>query len=356
MSRPSAQPYPDHGPDDHHPEIEINGGGGGDPVMGEAPITSKMPSDWEDVSNDVFLFEETMLQEWTDRCDARIICIEIVDCCIYETIKICTPQITTPTDAPKMDSLQAEQSTHPSTPLPPHTFKKVSDFPVPHPKPKKIRGAELNKSNFIKSMDKTYFSIRRLTDIEEVSEEQTHPPTSPTPHQQQIRLSKITENSNSNSSTLAPSNPEVARTKVAGVFQTRPNPTTPSQKFQNKTHPPKQPAWKVELSRKMKTKKNGKNLPTPQKSDNLQKQLFKSYFSTELVTLKEKSEAEVGISSKKQDPPPPDKMTLCSSSSSTRTTENILVKNIKAKPKSKVSSLLKIFESKSEARDFNQSE
>ena len=86
--------------------------------------------------------------------------------------------------------------------------------------------------------------------------------------------------------------------------------------------------------------------------------IYKKNFSKviSLVTLKKKSEAEVGISSKKQDPPPPDKMTLCSSSSSTRTTENILVKNIKAKPKSKVSSLLKIFESKSEARGFNQSE
>ena len=140
-----------------------------------------MSSDWEDISEDDFQFEENLLQEWTDRCDARIICIEIVDSCIYETIKICTPQITTPTDAPKMDSRQAEQSIHPSTPLPPHTFKKVSDFPVPHPKPKKVRGAELNKSDFIKSMDKTYFSIRRLTDIEEVfRSKHSHAPPPPT--------------------------------------------------------------------------------------------------------------------------------------------------------------------------------
>ena len=106
----------------------------------------------------------------------------------------------------------------------------------------------------------------------------------------------------------------------------------------------------------MKTKKNEKNLPAPKKSDNLQKKLFKSYFSPDLGTIKKKSEAEVGNSSKKQDPPPPEKIILCSSSPSTRTAENILVENIKAKPKSKVSSLLKIFESKSEARGFNQSE
>ena len=50
----------------------------------------------------------------------------------------------------------------------------VSQFPVP-PKPvnpNRKRGAELNKIQFIKKMDKLYISIKRLLDIEEIDEPQ----------------------------------------------------------------------------------------------------------------------------------------------------------------------------------------
>ena len=66
------------------------------------------------------------------------------------------------------------QLDHP--PLPPIIRNKVSDFPIPPPKQKKVRGAELIKAKFLESMDKTYFSILKLKDITE-EEEQTAPPT-----------------------------------------------------------------------------------------------------------------------------------------------------------------------------------
>ena len=50
-------------------------------------------------------------------------------------------------------------------------FRRVSDFPVPQ-RPTKLRGAELVKAEFLKRMDKTYFSIIRLQDIRE---EREHP-------------------------------------------------------------------------------------------------------------------------------------------------------------------------------------
>ena len=66
------------------------------------------------------------------------------------------------------------QLDHP--PLPPIIRNKVSDFPIPPPKQKKVRGAELIKAKFLELMDKTYFSILKLKDITE-EEEQKAPPT-----------------------------------------------------------------------------------------------------------------------------------------------------------------------------------
>ena len=61
-------------------------------------------------------------------------------------------------------------------PLPPITRNKVSDFPIPPPKQKKVRGAELIKAKFLKLMDKTYFSILKLKDITEEEEQKAPPP------------------------------------------------------------------------------------------------------------------------------------------------------------------------------------
>ena len=63
---------------------------------------------------------------------------------------------------------------------PPHPdHSKVSDFPIPPPKPKRMRGAELIKFNFLKAMDKTYFSIINLKDIPELEEKPATPPPPP---------------------------------------------------------------------------------------------------------------------------------------------------------------------------------
>ena len=63
-------------------------------------------------------------------------------------------------------------------PPPPPDHSKVSDFPIPPPKPKRMRGAELIKFNFLKAMDKTYFSIINLKDIPELEEKPATPPPS----------------------------------------------------------------------------------------------------------------------------------------------------------------------------------
>ena len=119
-----AQPNPEHGPDDH------------------------CMTDWEDVHEDVFQFEEYLLQKNV---------IGAVDWCIQKAIKICTNLEQIFTDAKQLDNLNAVQH----APLPP-TARKVSEFPVPRKKPKSMRGAELIEANFIKAMDKTYFSIRKI--------------------------------------------------------------------------------------------------------------------------------------------------------------------------------------------------
>ena len=61
----------------------------------------------------------------------------------------------------------------------------VSDFPLPPPKQKIMRGAELNKANFLKTMDKVYFSILHLRNITELEEKpvSTPPPPHPKPTQ-----------------------------------------------------------------------------------------------------------------------------------------------------------------------------
>ena len=194
MSWPCAQPNPDLGPDDHQ------------------------NTEWEDdqdVFQDVLQSDEDMVEEWTENCNNRIICLGVVDMCIKEAIKICIELKKIPTKVkrtshPNLEAVQIE------SPNPPPTIKKVSEYPVPPPKVKSMRGAELMKANFLKAMDKTYFSIRSLKDIIEVEE----PASSPT-------LSKY-----------VPSLPK--------IVQTRPTParTPPSQKIQrtkpnNPTpHPP----------------------------------------------------------------------------------------------------------------------
>ena len=81
-----------------------------------------------------------------------------------------------------------------------------------------MRGAELIKANFIKAMDKTYFSIRNLKDIIKLEE----PVASPTIPSYPPSKSKITKDPDATSATPHP-HPTGARPKTSRPVQTRPN-------------------------------------------------------------------------------------------------------------------------------------
>ena len=120
---------------------------------------------------DVFIMDELMLEDWTETCSNRIICISLVDGCNNEAIKKCidVENIITITRPTQISHPEAAKTTHPpqSAELihPPlnqeQKFKKVSDFPVPRPKLKRTRGAEKQKAEFLKAMDKTYFFYQK---------------------------------------------------------------------------------------------------------------------------------------------------------------------------------------------------
>ena len=279
MSWPCAQPNPDPGPDDHQ------------------------NTEWEDDQDvfqdafqDVFRSDEKMVEEWTEICNNRIICLGVVDMCITEAINL---------EAVPIES-----------PLPPLTIKKVSEYPVPPPKAKSMRGAALEKANFLKAMDKTYFSIRNLKDIIEVEE----PASSPTISKYAPSLPKIVQ-----------TRPTPARTKLD------PLPTKKSKNQTKQSNPPppsKQPAWKVELAKTMKTKKKTeKSLQTPKLSDKVQVEKFKKYFTS--------SDVKVTNFTKKTD--------FKTQSPSNLNKAESIQNNTNFQKNSKVGSLLKMFEKKKES-------
>ena len=143
---------------------------------------------------------------------------------------------------------------------------------------KRIRGAEKQKAEFLKAMDKTYFSIKKLRDIIEIEEP---PPTAtPTPlKNDQCSLEK---------------RPTPARTRPtpARINQDPPcNMILKKKEKQSKPTPPsplhqKTPAWKVELSKTMKQKKKTeKSLQTSKKLDGVQAARFKSFFTSKDVKM-----------------------------------------------------------------------
>ena len=98
-SWPSAQPIPDIGPEDH------------------------IPIDCEDVQ-DVFRMDEMMIEDWTETCSTRIICLSLVDGCISKTINKCinAEHIITTSRPTQRSHPEAAELIHPP---PPKTRTKI---------------------------------------------------------------------------------------------------------------------------------------------------------------------------------------------------------------------------------------
>ena len=113
----------------------------------------------EEFEAEAFRFEEALLESWIESCEAKIICIELLEDCVKDAF---TPH-------PPLNTEIAEDSL------------KISNFPIPVRPPRKKTLEPKTKTNFILEMDTTYHSILRLGDILEENEQTPTKMDPPTP-------------------------------------------------------------------------------------------------------------------------------------------------------------------------------